>query len=112
MLLKIVLNLVGIAFNFLYIITIFYATCISTSTFNAILSKNKYPYPNNLFIIFGMLLFVLCDLNVALYNIPFSSNIPNINLITNLFGNLIWIFYLPSQLLLSLSGFKYNKINS
>lgn len=45
----------------------------------------------------GMLLFFLCDMNVALYNI------------TNTFasGFLIWLFYLPSQLLLTLSGFRY-----
>lgn len=44
----------------------------------------------------GMLLFFLCDINVALYNITKEF----------ILGFLIWIFYLPSQLILTLSGFK------
>jgi hypothetical protein len=109
MIFKIILNLVDIEFNFLFVIAIFYAACISTSTFNAISSRNNYPSPNNLFIVLGMILFMLCDINVALYNIPFNSNILGINLMSNLSSNLIWLFYLPSQLLISLSGFKYKK---
>lgn len=50
----------------------------------------------------GMTLFLLCDINVALSNIMiFKSNIAPL---------LIWIFYLPSQVLLVLSGFKKLKI--
>jgi hypothetical protein len=44
----------------------------------------------------GMLLFFMCDINVALYNITKEF----------IHGLLIWLFYLPSQLLLTLSGFK------
>jgi hypothetical protein len=44
----------------------------------------------------GMLLFFMCDINVALYNITKEF----------ILGFLIWLFYLPSQLVLTLSGFK------
>jgi hypothetical protein len=50
----------------------------------------------NCLISIGMLLFFMCDINVALYNFT-KEVIP---------GLLIWLFYLPSQLILSLSGFK------
>ncbi len=42
----------------------------------------------------------MCDLNVGLYNIVAGGNIKFF------LGFLIWLFYLPSQLLLTLSGFK------
>jgi hypothetical protein len=44
----------------------------------------------------GMLLFFMCDINVALYNITKEFTL----------GFLIWLFYMPSQLFLTLSGFK------
>jgi hypothetical protein len=44
----------------------------------------------------GMLLFFMCDINVALYNITKEFTL----------GFLIWLFYMPSQFLLTLSGFK------
>lgn len=56
---------------------------------------NLYPSPNKDFILLGMILFLLCDINVAIYN-----TIGKMNLIVFI---LIWIFYLPSQLLLALS---------
>ncbi len=51
-------------------------------------------------IITGMTLFFLCDINVGLYN--FTNEF--------IFGFLIWLFYLPSQLLLTLSGYKIEYI--
>jgi hypothetical protein len=49
----------------------------------------------------GMFLFFMCDINVAIYNFYKEAII----------CFLIWLFYLPSQLLLTLSGFntKYLK---
>ena len=48
----------------------------------------------------GMILFILCDIHVALYNqLPWGSNYYEISAVA------IWIFYLPSQLLLALSAY-------
>ncbi|MDR3091066.1 MAG: lysoplasmalogenase family protein [Clostridiales bacterium] len=46
----------------------------------------------------GMFLFFLCDLNVALMNI--YSGYP----VSRVFDALIWVFYIPSQFVLAVSG--------
>jgi len=62
--------------------------------------RTKMPRFNLLCIHFGMLLFILCDVHVALYNqLPWRSDYYEISVIA------IWIFYLPSQLLLALSAY-------
>jgi hypothetical protein len=101
--------ILGINIKALYIIGIFYAACIYTATFSAIKSTGEYPHPNKLLILFGMFLFVLCDINVAVYNI--STQLPKLNLkvLINISSSIIWLFYLPSQLFLALSGFNYKK---
>lgn len=54
----------------------------------------------------GITLFFLCDLNVGFSNISFYLlNIQHIKNLENIFLPLIWFFYLPSQILISLSGY-------
>lgn len=59
------------------------------------LKGNFYPMYSRYLVAIGITLFLLCDINVALSVILKDLSI------------LIWIFYLPSQVLLVLSG--YNK---
>lgn len=70
---------------------------------------NLYPSPNKYLIAIGMVLFLLCDINVALRSI--SGDIYSLwniaDLYTNIFSSLVWIFYIPSQVLLSLSGYRF-----
>ena len=47
----------------------------------------------------GLLLFWLCDLNVGIYNIPINS-------LYKLSAYLMWIFYFPSQVIITLKGEK------
>lgn len=91
------INIFIIRISFLYPIALFYGICLLISLKESIILYicNLYPSPNKELILLGMVLFVLCDINVAIYNI-----IKNIN---NRVFILIWLFYLPSQLLLSLS---------
>ena len=50
----------------------------------------------------GMLLFLGCDICVALYNLTVAGlNMPQLSSIA---GNLIWLFYAPSQALLAVSA--------
>ena len=94
--------------NILVPVSLFYSICLIISVSSAILVwKNKlYPSPSKDLIVSGMILFLLCDICVALsyisvllpiteYNPSWASQISNF---------LIWVFYLPSQLLLALSG--------
>lgn len=66
------------------------------------------PKINRWIMLVGMILFALCDVNVLLFNLP--NHIPLFSTeIANRSQNLIWIFYLPSQLLLSLSAVRWKK---
>ena len=75
-----------------------YACALITSTVTAFLRRGSYPRPNRTLIPLGMLLFMLCDINVGLMNVlPDSPGKAAAHA-------LIWVFYLPSQILLSVSG--------
>lgn len=99
-----------IKIDFLIMIVLFYAICLLSSTNKAIQIYNNKSYPNlnSKMIAGGMVLFLLCDINVAVYNIIESMVVSNRFII--LLGNIsfisMWFFYLPSQVLLSLSGYK------
>lgn len=71
---------------------------IANLTLNVIISfiKNK-----NMFSI-ALLLFWLCDINVGIYNLQIKYIYP-------IAGMLMWIFYFPSQILLTISGGSYEK---
>lgn len=87
-------------FEYLIAMGLFYSICILISILKSIKAGKTMMYPNlnKNMIIWGMVLFALCDLNVALARIEQIHNISS---------NLIWVFYLPSQVLLSLSGYQY-----
>lgn len=72
-----------------YLVCVFYAFILFSNLVNAIKSRKSR-------LILAFSLFALCDLCVAIYNL--TSN--------GFFHPLIWIFYTPSQLLLSLSSAK------
>lgn len=95
----------------LFIIGIIYAALLLTSTFRGIKTINHSVYPKrNAYLIgIGMILFLLCDTNVALNFILQNYQIGSLSTmnIKFLVSYLIWLFYIPSQLLLSLSGHIY-----
>jgi hypothetical protein len=94
--------------NILFPISLFYGICLLSSVIKAIKASmnNLYTAKSKHMIVLGMVLFLLCDTCVALSNIPILF--PNSGYIITRFQAityfLIWVFYLPSQLLLSLSG--------
>ena len=107
----ILLDRSNIHLDLVFPISLFYALCLFTSVITALRGfiKKTYPSPNKYFILIGMLLFLLCDINVGIFNVtnliyPSSTTITQLSLIS---GFLMWFFYLPSQLLLSLSGCNY-----
>lgn len=87
--------------DLLIFLSLFYGVCILFSLYISvkIIRKGKYPYPNNQLILYGIVLFICCDINVAL---------SYMGVLDNLTFNLIWVFYLPSQSLLALSGYKFD----
>ena len=77
-----------------------YACALITAASAAFIRRKVYPRPNRVMIPLGMLLFTLCDINVGLINVlPDGAGKSAAHV-------LIWVFYLPSQILLSASGAK------
>jgi len=77
---------------------------------NILFFKNKktcLPKINKTLILAGLVLFALCDVNVFLFNAPKYLGAPSW---LTLALPLIWIFYLPSQILLAVSAFRYKVI--
>ncbi|PJI08198.1 MULTISPECIES: lysoplasmalogenase family protein [Clostridium] len=65
------------------------------------LKRKIYPKDNCYLVSIAMTLFLLCDINVGI-----SHTFLNHNGISTL---LVWTFYLPSQVLLALSGYDFKK---
>lgn len=106
-----ILNSFIVKIDFLIVIGFYYAITLLTSFIKSIKAcKYKiYPSPNRYMIVIAMILFLLCDINVFLYNlidfIPLSAQAGK--KIYNISSISMWLFYLPSQVLLSLSGYKF-----
>lgn len=90
--------------DFLVVIGLFYTVLFLSSFIKSIevYKADQYPTPNKYLITIGMLLFVLCDINVGLFYLAKDSS-----LLSTLSERLIWIFYLPSQISLALSGYRF-----
>ncbi len=80
-----------------------YGILLFISTFSAIRTTwfTRYPRSTSNKVALGLVLFMLCDINVALFN--------TFNSFSDITGFLIWLFYFPSQVLLALSGYKQFK---
>lgn len=104
-----IINFTLMKLDILIVFALFYATCLITSVSRAL--KNKYPKPNKYMVAWGMIFFLLCDINVALRNATILFSLPQsfTTLTYGLSTVLIFIFYLPSQLLLAISGVDWNK---
>jgi hypothetical protein len=76
-----------------------YACALLASVTLSYIYAARIPSPGKIMIPLGMTLFLLCDINVGLYNLSNGNNI---------FRILIWVFYLPSQALLALSAKKHH----
>lgn len=84
-------------FQALYVIAALYAILISSCFFSTF--RTKLPKFNLYCARIGMLLFILCDIHVALYN-QLSTGSSYYRFVTLS----MWLFYLPSQFLLALSA--------
>ena len=84
-------------FQPLYVIAGLYAVLIGTCFFATF--RTKLPKFNLYCVRIGMASFILCDINVALYNqLSTSSNFYQLVTVA------MWFFYLPAQFLLALSA--------
>jgi hypothetical protein len=105
-----VLSYIDIMINSLLIITVFYFISIFTNVILAIKTSFQ-DHKNRARLIFavGMVLFLLCDINVGIFNMSGFITLP-VDLYNKLYSVsslLMWVFYAPAQVLIVLS--KYQK---
>jgi len=72
-------------------------------------TDNYFPRVNKKIILSGLTLFLCCDLSVLVFNLPRYFAVPGG--VTQTAYIVMWVCYLSSQLLLSVSGFKYKTKN-
>lgn len=103
------LKSISVKLDLLLIASIFYFISISSNVFAAlrILAHNRYDRSIALFAI-GMGLFLLCDINVGLFNLSGFINLQEdiYHKIYSISSVLMWTFYAPSQVLIALSTTK------
>lgn len=82
-----------------------YALILSISLWTAIANPilGLFPRLNSILISIGMILFVLCDLNVGL---SFALKLGTGKIIAD---SIVWIFYTPALTLVALSGYNYHQ---
>jgi hypothetical protein len=74
-------------FNLLYELVLIYFSTLLFNCFNAFIVKEKT-------FALGLILFICCDVCVGLFNTPYSNSV---------IAMFMWVFYLPSQVLIVLS---------
>lgn len=97
----------GVAPDCLLIASVFYFICIVTNTINAVsLACSDLHHKSNLLYGIGMLLFLLCDINVGLFNLSGFIAMPDAiySIIYAYSSILMWTFYAPAQVLISISS--------
>jgi hypothetical protein len=102
----IILQQMGLVLENLLIATVFYFICILTNTIIAIRVAIINPKAKeNVIFAIGMFLFLLCDINVGLFNLSGFISMPE-NLYAQIYtlsSILMWTFYAPAQVLIALS---------
>lgn len=91
---------IGLTLPYLYIACAIYVALILTATITAF--RADMPKRNLILIRTGMVLFVLCDICVALFNVLHAGG-----MFYEAALLLIWLFYVPSQISLALSARQY-----
>lgn len=82
---------------------VFYALLFTWNIVSIMIKRSNDDYDRRLFAV-GLILYALCDINVAIYNFPsfFDSNV-FLSRIYASSGLAMWLFYLPGQVALTLS---------
>ncbi len=98
----VIVVLVAGRFSLLYGLSAGYAMLFAHNLYRVFQYAHEKTMPaiNHLLCCVGMVLFALCDINVALYNVLGYKTA---------FVTLVWVFYAPSQLCLALSGKRFSR---
>ncbi|MDO5292129.1 MAG: lysoplasmalogenase family protein [bacterium] len=94
------ISIARLPLDFLLLITAFYFICLLRNVWYSL------SHGGNLLFRIGLVLFLLCDLNVGLFNLTQYVSVSATlgQFLYSCSSVLIWVFYLPSQVCLSLSS--------
>jgi len=99
--------ILGSAFSLLVVISLFYFSNELFNTIFSVINIKKCPL-----LFCGLLLFLMCDIIIGLHVLTSIISVPtlaSVLAVLNTYFDLAWVFYIPSQLLISLSAIKYAK---
>ncbi len=102
----IILKLCGVVLEVLLVISVFYFVCITTNAITAVRAVVHNPKKKeNLLFAVGMVLFLFCDINVGIFNMSGYISMPEqlYHVLYAVSSILMWTFYAPAQVLISLS---------
>ena len=105
-LIYLILHQSGVELEALLVVSVFYFITILSNTITAIrLATRDRKDRSNLLYAVGMLLFLLCDINVGLFNLTGFIVMPDdvYSVIYSFSSILMWTFYAPSQVLIAMS---------
>lgn len=104
-----ILLLANVDFDALLAVSIFYFISLCTNVIRSLrLSICNRNRKDIRYFAYGMVLFLLCDINVGLFNLSgFIAVGSSYEIIYSISSILMWTFYAPSQVLISLSGDNY-----
>lgn len=82
-------------------LSVSYMTFFILNIITILIIKNKGELK---LLLIGLIIFLMCDLSVGLYNLGYYFDIPyNVDkILGDISENLMWFFYLPSQVLISI----------
>ena len=70
-------------------------------------TPGRLPKANRILMLAGLMLFALCDVHVLLFNLHRFLEVPQA--LTDWANAWIWVFYVPSQMLLALSAVRMGR---
>ncbi len=107
-----VFHYLRVAPNSLLCVSIFYFVSILNNTISASLFiKNSFKVKGDILFAVGMIFFLLCDINVGIFNMSSFINLPEsvYHILYTASSILMWTFYAPAQVLISLSSTKMTR---
>lgn len=99
------LHALSVTVDLLLIVTVYYFISITFNMCSSI--QLAYKSKQKVYVLYaiGMILFVLCDINVGIFNMAGFISIPQsvYQVVYPLASILMWVFYAPSQVIIGLS---------
>ena len=111
MILLLVLSLLSVKLELTIVLATFYFLSLLLNCFDLLRISFVIKTPQLRLFLIGLLMFLLCDINVGIFNMQqFIANpLVKYEKIYSIASVAMWIFYLPSQVFIALSKVKLNK---